>query len=277
MPSSLLLLLPLLGGYLFIHFCYRFSFRAQALDGYRLLFEATVAGFTLFLPCRVIVYLLGQGWPALRDFWYGAGGHEPLLSSVALTLLAAPLVAYVWNLCEGTRAWPGSWDEEISLGALLDAGRERALSWAVKRWGNTLQNLLHGAAKRANSKEPALVCLTMKDRKAFVGWIAKSPNLRANDAYVSLIPVMSGYRHKDTLDLNFSVFYPVERYFEGDGSLSADEFITSLPVAEITSARFFDLDLYFERFAPDADEPAGDQGAEGLDGAPAARAAASPS
>ncbi|HEY4564571.1 MAG TPA: hypothetical protein VIJ36_16425 [Thermoanaerobaculia bacterium] len=277
MPSNLLLFLPLLGGYLFIHFCHRFYFRAQALDGYRLIFEATVAGFTLFLPCRVVVYLLGQGWPELRALWYGAGGHVPLLSSLALTLPAAPLAAYIWNLCEGLRALPTSRDEENDEWAFLEASREKALSWAVKRWGNTLQNLLHEAAKRANDKDPALVCLTMKDRKAFVGWIAKSPNLRANDAYVSVIPVMSGYRHKDTLDLNFSVFYPVESYFEEDGRLSADEFLTALPVAEITSARFFDLDLYFEKFAPSEDEPVSDQGTNGLAGAPAGRAAASPS
>jgi hypothetical protein len=265
MPSNLLLFLPLLGGYLFIHFCYRFYFRAQALDGYRLIFEATIAGFTLFVPCRGLAYLFAQDQPALRDLWYAGGGHVPLLSSVILTLLIAPAAAYIWNLCEATRAWSSPWDD-MELRALLDAGRERALSWAVKRWGNTLQNLLHEAAKRANGKELALVCLAMKDRKAFVGWIAKSPNLRANDTYVSLIPVMSGYRDKDTLDLHFSVFYPVERYFEGDGRLSADEFITCLPVAEITSARFFDLDLYYELFAPDLDQPPVNQGGGGLAG-----------
>src|SRR4051812_48355583 len=102
MPSNLLLLLPLLGGYLFIHFCYRFYFRAQALDGHRLIFEAAVAGFTLFLPCRGLAYLLAHEQPGLREAWYGAGGHVPFLSSVALTLLVAPLAAYIWNLCEGT-------------------------------------------------------------------------------------------------------------------------------------------------------------------------------
>jgi hypothetical protein len=261
-PSNLLLLLPILGGYLFIHFCFRFYFRAQALDGNRLIFEAAVAGFVLFLPCRLLTSWLFHHAPGPREVWYGLAGRTPLLSALILTPLLALGAAYIWNLCESTRAWQRSRDEEApDLRAFLDAGRERTLSWAVRRWGNSFQILLHEAAKRA-SREKQLVCLTMKDRKAFVGWVVKSPNLRANDSYVSLVPLMSGYREKDTLDLTFSVFYPVERYFGKDPELKAEDFVVALPVAEITSARLFDLKLYSEIFAAGTDEPAPSQRAE---------------
>ena len=257
MPSNLLLLLPLLGGYLFIHFCFRFYFRAQALDGHRLIFEAAVAGFALFLPCRILVFFLFTRTLGLRDVWYELAGHVPFLSTLVLTLLSGPIAAFLWNLWEGTLAWPRDRDDESpDLRAFLAVGRERALSWAVRRWGNSLQVLLHEAAKRA-IREYQLVCLTMKDRKAFVGWVTKSPNLRANDTYVSLVPLMSGYRDKDTLDLTFNVFYPTERYFDESSGVIAADFVVALPVAEITSARLFDLELYSEVFA--AGEPGTDR------------------
>ena len=250
MPSNLLLLLPLLGGYLFIHLCFRFHFRAQSLDGHRLIFESAVAGFILFLPCRGVSWLLFSRAPELREFWYELAGRVPLLSTLALTLLLAPCAAFVWNFFEGVRAWRRiqNPNKAFRFSHLPWIAREEALSRAVKKWGNVLQVMLHKATTQAAREEYAFVCLIMKDRKAFVGWVAKSPNLRANDLYVSLVPLMSGSRDKDTLDLTFSVFYPVERYFQAD-SPTADEFITILPVAEITSARLFDLELYFRMFA----------------------------
>src|SRR3954453_8329114 len=48
LPTNLLLL-PLLGGFWFVHFCYLFKFRAQRLDGYRLLLESAFLGLLLIL------------------------------------------------------------------------------------------------------------------------------------------------------------------------------------------------------------------------------------
>lgn len=58
MPSNLLLLLPLLGGYGFIHLFYFTRFRAQTLEGHRLIFEAAMWGFGFVLPARVLTSLL---------------------------------------------------------------------------------------------------------------------------------------------------------------------------------------------------------------------------
>jgi hypothetical protein len=44
MPYNLLLLLPLIGGFLFVHLTHYFRFAAQRMDGYRLLFQSAIAG-----------------------------------------------------------------------------------------------------------------------------------------------------------------------------------------------------------------------------------------
>lgn len=48
MPSNLLLL-PFLAGYLFLHSFHFTKFRAQRLDGYRLLMESAAVGLVLAL------------------------------------------------------------------------------------------------------------------------------------------------------------------------------------------------------------------------------------
>ena len=50
-----LLLLPLLGGFLFFHLTHFFRFAAQRLDGYRLLFQSAIAGTFLSILARLIV------------------------------------------------------------------------------------------------------------------------------------------------------------------------------------------------------------------------------
>ena len=44
MPENALLLFPIVLGYLFLHFCYYFHFRAQRLEGNRLLVESLIGG-----------------------------------------------------------------------------------------------------------------------------------------------------------------------------------------------------------------------------------------
>ena len=55
-----MLLLPLLGGYFFIHFFYLTRFRAYRLSSYRLLFETAGAGMIFLVVSHVFVTWLSQ-------------------------------------------------------------------------------------------------------------------------------------------------------------------------------------------------------------------------
>src|SRR5258708_3535527 len=99
MPANLLLL-PLLGGFWFVHFCYLFKFRAQRLDGYRLLLESAFFCLLLIVPARLITYL----WPRFSGLGRGAEGewisvwHGPALSGTAsLSLFLGLLSPFLVN------------------------------------------------------------------------------------------------------------------------------------------------------------------------------------
>ena len=97
MPYNLLLL-PLIGGFLFLHIAHYFRFGAQRLDGYRLLFQSAIAGIGLSALARMITLLvdltpLGKHaealWMMFSPFSYSG--------TSAFALLVGPIAALVIN------------------------------------------------------------------------------------------------------------------------------------------------------------------------------------
>jgi hypothetical protein len=135
----------------------------------------------------------------------------------------------------------------IRFKTIFAVSRQHALRRAIRKDGNALHNLLYKAAIEAENLRT--ICITLNSRKVYVGWVEKSPNLRSNDAYVSLIPVMSGYRDKDSLDLEFTVSYPVDKYWDQSSGIQKEDFTVLLPLSQIVDARFFDLAVYDSVFS----------------------------
>jgi hypothetical protein len=245
MPSNLLLLLPLVGGYVFIHLCYFTRFRAQTLEGHRLIFETAFWGFLFVVPARFLTrFCLGEiKW--VRELWAELGGsHMGYLGTLVCALVLAPCCAVLCNF--GVAAWQqGSAEmreQEVppSFREFMEPARLLALDKAIIRSGDDLRILLHKAATRVMT-----VCLSMADGKVYLGIVTRPPNLRPDEKNLALLPVASGYRSKEDLRIHWNVRYPVDQY--GD-PLDPDEFIVVLPLADIKNARLFDEE-YGELFS----------------------------
>lgn len=220
MPYNLLLL-PLMGGFLFFYTTHLLRFYAQRLDGYKLLFFVAIAGTCLATAARLIIVLLAPttlGRP-LTALW-AVFSPFPYSATSALSFLLGPLLA---------------------AGVNLFVGREKAKDVEIRRHGNSLMRLLHLA-----EREKLLISITLASRKWYVGWVAESPNLRSDEKYFRLLPFTSGYRDKDTLETYRTVFYEdaLTR-----GGTSAQEFVIILPLDEVQVANLFDPDVYNEYFA----------------------------
>jgi hypothetical protein len=90
MPYNLLLL-PLIGGFLFVHLTHFFRFGAQRLDGYRLLFQSAIAGICLSAAARLIDLLIDP---------YAPGRSGPPSLDLVLGRSAIPRSA-LWLYCWG--------------------------------------------------------------------------------------------------------------------------------------------------------------------------------
>jgi hypothetical protein len=219
-PSNLLVL-ALLAGFCFVHACNQFKFRAQMLDGYRLLFHCSVAGAALLAASRVLISLaklLPWFW-VLRPRWNQIV-DVPYFGTFALSIPLAYLAAMIWNMFTPP-------EEE----------RERA----VRAHGTLFMLLLHEAINEAK-----MVSITLESRKWYAGYVAEAPNLRPSEIYFNLLPILSGYRDKDTLQAKRKLAY--DELYNRENVNPAD-FVITLPIASVRSASFFDPDVYNEHFS----------------------------
>lgn len=219
MPTNLLLL-PLLGGYWFIHTFQYTRFRSQRLDGYRLLVESALGGVILaMLGWLLLLGLRRNPWVQLE--WKAVAPDMPFLGTACVSLILGVASPYVLNAF-------------LNLTGILT--RVGAQLRAIDRYGNQLLRLLHAA-----SAQERMVSIVLDNRKVYIGSVAAAPNLEAHDVFVSLTPIFSGYRHKDTLDLVLTVDYL--RVYERE-QLDPDQFTVTLPIQQIRIASFFDHTVY---------------------------------
>jgi hypothetical protein len=225
MPYNLLLL-PLLGGFLFFFTAHLFRFGAQRLEGYKLLFQSAIAGVILSLFARLIVLgiaispageWLERHWLIFSPIAFSATG--------ALSMILGPVAALTLNL-------------------FID--KDQAKQIEVRRNGNPLIRLFYQA-----SQEHFLISVTMDSRKWYVGWILESPSLLPEERYFRLLPYMSGYRDKDTLETFRTVFYEDVLNMP---ELDKDELVLTLPLDAIRIAGRFNEDVYNEYFAEPEEE-----------------------
>jgi hypothetical protein len=250
MPTNLLLL-PLLGGFWFVHFCYFFRFRAQRLDGYRLLLESAFFGLLLSVPARLLTYY----WPrcfetgrSTRTTWGELWRDAPLSGTATVSLLLGLTVPFAINWLLATylqlpgpkepwRFYSETKDPGKSVLEFLKPAKETALGLAIESSGNSLHQLLHQSVLK---HVPILI--TLASRKVYVGYVTESPNLKPDNQHLSLLPVFSGYREKDSLKVVLELIYPDPESQVESGVDPEDLLLMTVPFSEVKGASFYHQD-----------------------------------
>ncbi len=221
MPFNLLLL-PLVGGYYFLITCRLTKYIHQRIDRQKLVFNAVLAGILLLGLAIVFTksaqYIFPDRISTLKE-------HVPLQLPYTGTA--------VFSLVLG-----------IILPHLINVftNDTRALSWAIRRNGNELEQLIGKCFLNAS-----LISFTTKSGKVYVGWPISLPR-PSRSAYLSVLPLISGYR-SDTQDVVFTTEYwdvYQSRQQAGEEDIYQG-FLLVLSIDEITSASLFNFDVY-ERF-----------------------------
>ncbi len=224
MPYNLLLF-PLLGGFWLLHHTHLFRFRAQRYDGYRLIFESAIAGTFLSAAAKLIL-LVGQQTPWVKFVEPAWNQFAPWEHSgwSALAFALGLLIPPVWNRFVDLR---------------------KAKNREVKLHADALTSLLHHA-----ELNESLISVTMDTRKWYVGFVAMSPNLSPQEMYFRILPVLSGYREKDSLRFIQTVSYQDVIGFdaEEDDTIDPQQFVITLPLKDVKSANLFDIDIYQNYF-----------------------------
>jgi hypothetical protein len=257
MPNNLLIV-PLLAGYLFVHLCTRFRYRCQALDGYRLLLESAVAGTLLLLVARVLAIAIAQMFPRSSVFFQQFSPTVPYVGTATLSLMLGITVPFIHNRFPGSviarvlgerfllpRRMRLARRAFIAMRNAYIQNRRSAIELEIAH-GNALTRLLYSACDQGR-----LISVSLSNRKWYVGYVAESVNLEPRELHFRLLPVLSGYRDKDTLKARQVVDYR-EVYAKLIDDVNLTDFVVTLALADVQDARLFDERVYKEHFGSKA-------------------------
>ena len=214
-----LLLVPAIGGYWFLtHFNYT-RFQTVRDSGYHLLFRSALWGGLFYCAARGITIAVDAGAPRITDFW-DERFPEPYVREVVVSLFLAFLLPYVFNWFYGS-----------------DKGAKKV----ARDGGDHIELLI-----AESIEDQKFVELSLRSRKSYIGLALESGVGISGQADVSLIPILSGYRDKDTQNLEIVIDYlpVIGEYIRDEFDGAEEDFRIVIPLAEVVSARLFDPELY---------------------------------
>lgn len=222
MPYNILFL-PLIAGYYFVWHFRPLHIQVKDQTSYHVLFLSAIYGFGILLFSIIFLFLIGNipycGCQLISGDDAKEWGKIYEINGFGISIFALILGIISPHL----------------LNRLPLFSKEKITISEVKKSDNALETMMYEALKK---KKPVLIILNSD--KCYVGRVIKTPDIFSEDKYLRLIPVLSGYRDKDKKELQF-----VHNYAELlKYSQPVFETDITLPVKEIESLRFFDIDWY---------------------------------
>lgn len=192
-----------------------------------------MASYVLEIKCIGVNFsIIGFLAEIIADRKYGDAKNSKIISMVILSSFASMIII--------PRIWSYITEVMIKMHGIKDKNRHSAYILGNILKDSPLDDALFKSLFRGEN-----IMLTMSDRKVYVGVISSmgEPNeLRGTDQEVSIKPILSGYRDKDTLKVTFTTDYVTAQ---------KDVYLT-LRQDMISSATAFDFEIY-EKFK-DVDE-----------------------
>ena len=200
--NNVLLLLPILSGYLLLITVPPFRYEVVRFSAYRLVLQSALTGILMIIAARIILDVihhlpptwrtsltadaLARSWRWLTALLIDAPIPDPRLEASVLAFLLSGGIA-------------------LLASAVLKRS-PRLARWAADRaalaTGSTLERLIHRAMRQA-----LLVQITLKSRKVYVGFVDANLDPTVPDRRLRIRPLMSGYRSEQTQEVRFTTDY----------------------------------------------------------------------
>src|SRR5260221_1246999 len=179
MEVAVLLLLPLVGGYIFARTCNFTRFKSFREEGHRLYFRAVFYGVFLLAVCLLVRLYLFAAWPSYGEIetdiapFLSFVGKEPSKGNpvpIAIAGAASMLLAYPLGKFLNLFLWKWVYVEQAAH-------------------TDDFERILHEAVLRTIP-----ICATMENRKVYVGFVRKTFEATQELRSLAIIPLTSGYR-----------------------------------------------------------------------------------
>ena len=229
MPKFDLLLLPLLGGYIFLTTFFLTKFYHQRIERQRLIFNSSIIAVILSIIVLSIDHFILKVF--FLNFREDLGKINPVnydgLNESLLVFLSSFPLAKLFNLI---------------------LPKKKAFAFVVDKWGNDFEKLFWTSLK-SKDDEDKLLMITTKSNKVYVGYVNKISE-PIDNSHITIIPNFSGYRSKETQELRVTTDYlnVLEYYIErGEAKLIDKKMGIIIPLSEIVMISKFISEI-FDRF-----------------------------
>lgn len=249
MPYNVLLL-PLLGGFLFVTFWDRTRWHAHRAEKDRLLIYAALAGLGFLglaylirsLPPFIACFDLCRLWvcwtPPCPPEWWDRNIGFPQ-SGVATFAFILAAVGW-WPLNRIADWYYRDWADEEERGS-----KRREFVRVVNSYGGPLEQLL----LRSMQEEKA-VMLTLKGGKVYIGDIGSS-FVPGQHTAIHLLPSRSGFRDSQqrlTLTTDYDEASIKIKENEADSTNIVGSFVIAIPVDEVVAASLYLPEIHAKYF-----------------------------
>lgn len=241
--TALLLSVVLVSGYLFVINALPTRYKFKRSEGWGAYFFVAAWGIFFFILGWGLCSVLGvAGLTGKTALWVGLSKDN--LSSLT------PLSGNATHIKQ---------ELKIAMWVVTSTGLAFISGLLVRLRYCTQNSKLKAIAKEAtnNPLEELLiesvstlfpVITTLKSKKVYVGWVRYPVLEHGKIEYLSLIPLMSGYRDKDKLTVkmttNYWEHYEDSGIFNGINELTINNFRVVLPISDVENISLFDIDTY---------------------------------
>lgn len=234
----------LISGYLFVSFSTYQKYITSREDGHRYYFRCGAFG--------ILFSLIGVFFFVILDTF-----NLP-------TLLLSNFDTSIEQLTSVTKI-AQTLQDYLSLKFIFGTGLAVFIAPLAAMVDNFFRTQENSRARVHKTKSPALerflfdcgknlqtVLITLGSRKVYVGLVNDIPIESGDVEHFTILPILSGYRDKDTLTVNFTTNYYLhyERNLDSAGNplngsgACFDDFIEMITVSEIDHLGSFDIDTY---------------------------------
>ena len=210
--------MPALAGYLFLAWFNGTRYSLPRETGYHIVFQSAIAGVVLFVVARTLAVLANAFTPAVAECWHTIVPLDYSGTAAGAFLLAGTL--------------------PLVLNRLSRFEQLTARQKAAEAAGDHVSLIIDQAMLEGHFVE-----LSLSSGKSYVGAPIQGTFGHRDGGDVALIPIVSGYRDKDSRDLVMTTNYATALKSRLS-DLELDNLKVAFPMRDIVSARLFDQELF---------------------------------
>ncbi|EAP96793.1 hypothetical protein V12B01_16781 [Vibrio splendidus 12B01] len=237
---AVLLIVILTSGYIYSSKHLPSRYKMAKSDGWDLYFQVARRGFELSIGSALICVLI-DFTDVIGDVLKKTTGLMYRPDFIQIPFSHSDLKLLVWAAFTVFFSYAVAWiksrkynvDRVRKLNMLQHVVRENPLESFITKATLSFVN---------DDEDSQVVCITLSSRKVYIGFCVGGNNvLHGNLEHLGIIPIRSGFRDKDNLNLVITNNY--ESYFLEE-NVHIGEFVILIPTSEITSYQNFDLVAY---------------------------------